>query len=97
MLSLVSFASLLPLFASAAPLVGRSDGSVSTASPTPVSAQDITDNFVRPAHFSGLAYCSSDLINAWNCGPSCQALQMGSFTPLSAGGGAFPVYMSGEG
>lgn len=79
MFTLVSLASL----PSAVSLIGRSDGPVSTATPTPVSAQDITENIVRPVHFSQLAYCSSDLVTkAWKCGHSCQATQMGGFDPL---------------
>lgn len=80
------FLTSLPLLSSAIPLVGRSDGPVSTDTPTPVSAQDIAENFVRPAHFSQLAYCSSNLVKAWNCGQSCQAMQMGGFNPLTVGG-----------
>jgi len=97
MFTLVFLAPLLSLLSSAVHLVGCSDGDgpVSTATPTPVSAQDIAEKFVRPAHFSQLAYCPSDLVKAWNCGQSCQAMQMGGFNLLTAGGGTIPSYLLG--
>jgi hypothetical protein len=52
--------------------------------------QNIASDFVRPAHLAQLAYCSSDLIKAWNCGQLCKNMQMRGLTPLTAGEGALP-------
>ncbi|KAI0248779.1 alpha/beta-hydrolase [Lactifluus subvellereus] len=78
---------LLPLLGFASPLVDRWGKPSSTGTPTPVSAQDISANFMLSAYFSPIAYCSSDVIQAWNCGPSCQAkLYIDNFTPPTIGG-----------
>ncbi|KAH9989900.1 alpha/beta-hydrolase [Russula compacta] len=86
MFATATLASLLPLLVSSAYIAHRFPGPTSTETPTSVSAQEISNKFVRPAQFSQLAYCSSSLIKSWNCGSSCQALQMGSFTPITVGG-----------
>ncbi|KAI0262336.1 alpha/beta-hydrolase [Gloeopeniophorella convolvens] len=78
--------SLFPLLVTASPLLDRADDSTSDGQPTPVSTQDISDNFVRPAQFARIAYCSSDAIQKWDCGEPCQVLEMDHFTPLAVGG-----------
>ncbi|KAI0057337.1 alpha/beta-hydrolase [Artomyces pyxidatus] len=78
--------SLLPFFVDALPLVDRADNSTSTAATTAVSNSTINDNFVRPAQFSRIAYCSNEAVEKWNCGPPCQALGMDGVTPLVVGG-----------
>lgn len=69
-----------------APLSDRS--SDNTASTTAVLNDTIDNDFVRPAQFSRIAYCSSAAVEAWNCGEPCQALGMNGVTPLVVGGGA---------
>ncbi|EIM80306.1 alpha/beta-hydrolase [Stereum hirsutum FP-91666 SS1] len=66
------------------PLSDRSSGN--SASTTAVSNATIDDDFVRPAQFSRIAYCSSAAVEAWNCGAPCQALGMNGVTPLVVGG-----------
>jgi hypothetical protein len=87
MLAVAVLALLPPFHGLAAPLVDLFHAPASTGTPTPVSAQDISTKFVRPARFSQIAYCPSNVVQVWDCKPSCQALQMDGFTPLSVGGG----------
>ncbi|KAI0057429.1 alpha/beta-hydrolase [Artomyces pyxidatus] len=82
----VLFASLLPLFTAALPLVDRADNSTSTAATIAVSNATIDANFVRPAQFSRIAYCSNQAVESWNCGPPCLAIQMDGVVPLVVGG-----------
>ncbi|KAI0047406.1 alpha/beta-hydrolase [Auriscalpium vulgare] len=88
MLFSAALVSLVPLLAAAAPLVDRADN---TAATTTVSD---TDDFVRPAQFARIAYCSSEAVQSWNCGDPCKALGLGSVQPLAVGGdgGATPRF-----
>ncbi|ESK95718.1 hypothetical protein Moror_12502 [Moniliophthora roreri MCA 2997] len=58
-----------------------------------VSAQTISDNFARPAQFSRVAYCSSNAVTSWQCGPPCDSIGKG-VTVIQAGGddGLVPMY-----
>ncbi|KAH9160555.1 hypothetical protein EDB89DRAFT_2105867 [Lactarius sanguifluus] len=62
----------------------------------PVSAQEISSKFVLPARFAQIAYYPSDLLQAWGCSNPCKALGLGSFTPLTVGGGADPTVFAGH-
>lgn len=86
----VILALLLPIAASAVPL-GLEERSGKGQDTSPVSAQEISSKFVRPARFAQIAYCPSNLVQTWECGNSCQALGLGGFTPLTVGGGAFSL------
>ncbi len=81
---------LLPIAALAVPL-GLEERSGNDQDTRPVSAQEISSKFVRPARFAQIAYCPSNLVQTWKCGNSCQALGLGGFTPLTVGGGAFSL------
>ncbi|GAW02783.1 alpha beta-hydrolase [Lentinula edodes] len=76
----------------AAPLFGfgSSDNSAST---TAVSNDTVTSDFLRPALFSRVAYCSSDAVQSFQCGSPCDAL--GSHIDVfQVGGndGTIPMY-----
>ena len=58
-----------------------------SANTVPVSDATITSDFVRPAQFSRLAYCSSPAVEALNCGGPCDDLGAGSVKTLLTGGG----------
>ncbi|KAK7056891.1 hypothetical protein VNI00_002608 [Paramarasmius palmivorus] len=60
---------------------------------TAVSAQTISDNFIRPAQFSRVAYCSSAAVTSWQCGPPCDSIGKG-VNVIQAGGddGLVPMY-----
>ncbi|VDC05154.1 unnamed protein product [Peniophora sp. CBMAI 1063] len=72
----------LGVLVNAAPvaIVGRS------ASAESVSNTTITTEFVRPAQYSRLAYCSSAAVEALDCGGPCDDLGPGSVTTLLTGG-----------
>lgn len=96
MLATSVLALLLPLFAFASPLVYRFGNPSDSGPPTPVSAQEISANFVQPAYFSQIAYCLSDVIQAWDCDSSCQAkLHIDDFTLLTVGGGVSSLLNEG--
>ncbi|TFY60617.1 hypothetical protein EVG20_g7358 [Dentipellis fragilis] len=76
----------LPLLARGVPLVDRGEGPSSDEATTAVSDDTINANFVRPAQFARIAYCSSDAVEKWDCGEPCQALGMGDVEPLVVGG-----------
>ncbi|CDO69250.1 hypothetical protein BN946_scf185042.g152 [Trametes cinnabarina] len=69
-----------------APLFGINigAGSNSDATPTPVSQDDITNNLLRPALFSRAVYCSTNAVEKWACGDSCD--QLPNVKVLTAGG-----------
>lgn len=73
------------------PLFGFGDDSDDKT--TPVTAEAITSNFVRPAQFSRVAYCSSAAVTSWKCGAPCDALG-GGIDVFQAGGddGLIPMY-----
>ncbi|KAI0030640.1 alpha/beta-hydrolase [Vararia minispora EC-137] len=78
-LSLLSFVRTSPL---SKPVVKRNNGLTTTA----VAASTISSDFVRPAQFSRLAYCSSGAIQTLSCGGPCDDLGAGSVTMLLVGG-----------
>lgn len=49
-------------------------GDGATGEPTPISTADATNQFLRPALFAQAAYCSSESVLAWKCGPPCDSL-----------------------
>lgn len=79
----------------AAPLFGLSgdSGATSTDTPTAISPQTADSEFLRPAQFSRVAYCSSAAVTSWQCGEPCQSLG-GGIEVLQAGGddGLVPMY-----
>ncbi|OSD03904.1 alpha/beta-hydrolase [Trametes coccinea BRFM310] len=81
--------------AAPAPLFGINlgTGSSSDATPTPVSQDDITNNLLRPALFSRAVYCSTEAVEKWACGDSCDALP--NVKVLAAGGddGLIPRFL----
>ncbi|KAJ3934131.1 MAG: alpha/beta-hydrolase [Lentinula lateritia] len=76
----------------AAPLFGfgSSDNSAST---TAVSNGTVTSDFLRPALFSRVAYCSSDAVQSFQCGSPCDALGS-DIDVFQVGGndGTIPMY-----
>ncbi|KAI0334990.1 alpha/beta-hydrolase [Cubamyces sp. BRFM 1775] len=62
--------------AAPAPLFGINfdSGKESSATPTPVSQDEITSTILRPALFSRTAYCPSQNVTNWSCGGPCDAL-----------------------
>jgi len=75
----------------AAPIVGsRSDDN--SAATTAVSNATVTSDFLQPALFSRVAYCSSSAVQSFQCGAPCQAL--GNVSVLQVGGndGTVPMY-----
>jgi len=79
----------------AVPLFGLSSnsGATSTETPTAISPQTADAEFLRPAQFSRVAYCSSAAVTSWQCGEPCQSLG-GGIEVLQAGGddGLIPLY-----
>jgi hypothetical protein len=61
-------------------------GSASSSTPTPISQETVQADFLRPAQFSRVAYCSSEAVTSWNCGAPCESLG-GGIKVLQAGGG----------
>jgi hypothetical protein len=59
---------------------------------TAVSAQTISDNFIRPAQFSRVAYCSSAAVTSWQCGAPCDSIGKG-VNVIQAGGGASVLWL----
>jgi len=86
LLSAVLLATKLSL---AAPVVLRDNDSATTA----VSNTTVTADFLRPALFSRVAYCSSSAVQSFDCGEPCQALGSG-VDVLQVGGndGTVPMY-----
>ncbi|KZV59747.1 alpha/beta-hydrolase [Peniophora sp. CONT] len=76
------FSIYLGVVVNAAPIaiLGRS------ASTAPVSNASITSDFVRPAQFSRLAYCSNAAVEALDCGGPCDDLGAGTVKTLLTGG-----------
>jgi len=78
-----------------APLFGLSGDSATTSTETPTAVSQDTANieFLRPAQFSRVAYCSSAAVTSWQCGEPCQSLG-GGIEVLQAGGddGLIPMY-----
>ncbi|KAG6829474.1 hypothetical protein H0H87_011346, partial [Tephrocybe sp. NHM501043] len=56
----------------------------STDAPTNLE-ETVTTNFLRPAQFSRVAYCSSAAVTSWKCGAPCESLG-GGIEVLQAGG-----------
>lgn len=95
MMPLALLACLLPLsLAAPAPILTpsayRRDNSAQTAA---VSDATIETDFVRPAQFSRIAYCSSQAVTSWQCGAPCAAVGP-NVKVLQAGGddGLIPMY-----
>ena len=79
--------------AAPAPLLGigdSSDNQTSTAATTAVSNTTVDSDFVRPAEFSRIAYCSSAAVTSWKCGSPCDAVP-GVQVLQSGGGKPFPT------
>ncbi|KAF9468230.1 alpha/beta-hydrolase [Collybia nuda] len=68
-------------------------GSTSTSTPTAISKDTVQAQFLRPAQFSRVAYCSSEAVTSWTCGAPCESLG-GGVKVLQAGGddGLIPMY-----
>jgi len=86
-------AALVALSASlvgAAPIFGIGDTESNAAVST--LSTDQTNDFVRPARISQIAYCSAKAVLSWQCGPPCDALP--GIQPITAGGddGLIPMY-----
>lgn len=77
----------LPLLARAAPaptyhpvrrgIIGDVEGllgNTATGKPTALSTSAASSQFLRPALFTQVSYCSSAVVQAWKCGPPCDAL-----------------------
>ncbi|KAJ3797474.1 alpha/beta-hydrolase [Lentinula aff. detonsa] len=58
----------------AAPLFGFGSSDDNSAGTTAVSNDTVTSDFLRPAFFSRIAYCSSDAVQSFQCGAPCDAL-----------------------
>lgn len=86
-LRVLSLLPVVPILA--APLERRifsSRGTTTSTPPTPLSQETVNTEFLRPAQFSRVAYCSSQNVTAWTCGAPCEALG-GGVEVLQAGGG----------
>ncbi|KAF9258560.1 alpha/beta-hydrolase [Marasmius fiardii PR-910] len=61
--------------------------------PTPFSLSDLETQFLRPAQFSRVAYCSSAAVTSWQCGSPCDEIGKG-VKVIQAGGddGLIPMY-----
>ncbi|KAJ3818995.1 alpha/beta-hydrolase [Lentinula raphanica] len=55
-------------------LFGFGSSDDNSASTTVVSNDTVTSDFLRPALFSRVAYCSSDAVQSFQCGVPCDAL-----------------------
>lgn len=95
-LRILSLLPIVPILA--VPLERRiffgSNSTTTSTPPTPLSQETVDADFLRPAQFSRVAYCSSENVTAWTCGAPCEALG-GGVEVLQAGGGMsgylFPV------
>jgi hypothetical protein len=87
---LLRIAFLLPIVPTLAAPISFGDifgsGSTSSSTPTPISQDTAQADFLRPAQFSRVAYCSSETVTSWNCGAPCESLG-GGIKVLQAGGG----------
>ncbi|KAF5379446.1 hypothetical protein D9615_006564 [Tricholomella constricta] len=65
----------------------------STETPTALSQETVDTEFLRPALFSRVAYCSSAAVTSWECGAPCESMG-GGIEVLQAGGddGLIPMY-----
>jgi len=55
------------------PIFGLGSSDDNSASTTNVSNDTVTSDFLRPAFFSRIAYCSSDAVQSFTCGAPCEA------------------------
>ncbi|KAF8576843.1 alpha/beta-hydrolase [Ramaria rubella] len=89
----VAAAALLALsirFSTAAPTLKIRDTSSTEAIST--LTDDQTNNFIKPALFAQIAYCSPPAVLSWNCGAPCE--ELAGVVPISGGGndGTIPFY-----
>ncbi|KAG6809566.1 hypothetical protein H0H92_015749 [Tricholoma furcatifolium] len=61
------------------------DSSSNDAAVTTLSSDSVNAQFLRPAQFSRVAYCSSAAVTSWQCGTPCQSLNA-DVEVLQAGG-----------
>ncbi|KAG6860003.1 hypothetical protein C0995_000646 [Termitomyces sp. Mi166 len=66
---------------------GGSDAPTSTETPTALSQDTVNAEFLRPAQFSRIAYCSSAAVSSWQCGAPCSDL--GNDIEVLQAGGVF--------
>jgi hypothetical protein len=60
--------------AAAAATSAPASNSQKNGKPTPLDAGATVAALLRPALFAQAAYCSSDVVTKWKCGPPCDAL-----------------------
>ncbi|KZT25361.1 alpha/beta-hydrolase [Neolentinus lepideus HHB14362 ss-1] len=80
---------LSTVFAAPAPILTKRDNSQAT---TAVSDATIDGDFVRPAQFSRIAYCSTQAVTSWQCGEPCAAVGNVTFLQAGGGDGLIPMY-----
>lgn len=91
---LISLALFNIPFALTAPLpFFGSDDDENKTPPTPFTLSNLETQFLRPAQFSRVAYCSSAAVTSWQCGPPCDEIGKG-VKVIQAGGddGLIPMY-----
>ncbi|KAH0583182.1 hypothetical protein H2248_011065 [Termitomyces sp. 'cryptogamus'] len=74
-------------------ILGGLGTTTSSGTPTSLSQDTVNANFLRPAQFSRVAYCSTGAVTNWQCGGPCS--DMGNdIEVLQAGGdgGSIPLY-----
>ncbi|KIK50351.1 hypothetical protein GYMLUDRAFT_51247 [Collybiopsis luxurians FD-317 M1] len=77
----------------AAPIFGLGSSDDNSASTTNVSNDTVTSDFLRPAFFSRIAYCSSDAVQSFNCGAPCEAAGSGvDVFQVGGNDGTIPMY-----
>ncbi|KAG5643936.1 hypothetical protein DXG03_009348 [Asterophora parasitica] len=57
----------------------------SVEAPVAITAKSARTDFLRPAKFARVAYCSSEAVTSWKCGDACESLG-GGIKVLQAGG-----------
>ncbi|KAE9405380.1 alpha/beta-hydrolase [Gymnopus androsaceus JB14] len=74
----------------AAPIVSRDSDSATTA----VSNTTVTSDFLRPAFFARIAYCSESAVQSLDCGGPCEALGSGvDVLQIGGNSGTIPMYL----
>ncbi|KAG6907491.1 hypothetical protein DXG01_008684 [Tephrocybe rancida] len=73
--------------------LGNSAATSTNDATTALSQDAVSTEFLRPAQFSRVAYCSSGAVTSWKCGAPCESLG-GGVEVLQAGGddGLVPMY-----
>ncbi|KAG6862981.1 hypothetical protein C0993_000654 [Termitomyces sp. T159_Od127] len=74
-----------PALISVGDILGDFDAASSTETPTALSQDTVNAEFLRPAQFSRVVYCSTSSVTSWQCGTPCSDLGAG-IEVLQAGG-----------